>query len=42
MKYLVTACSIMKDDLLRFQTNGISFIFLEQSLHRAQLECYTN
>jgi len=24
----------MKDELLRFQTNGISFVFLEQSLHR--------
>jgi hypothetical protein len=34
MKYFVIACSIMKDELLRFQTNGISFVFLEQSLHR--------
>ncbi|MBM4340955.1 MAG: DUF1638 domain-containing protein [Deltaproteobacteria bacterium] len=34
MKYLVIACHIMKDEILRFQTNGISFIFLEQSLHR--------
>src|SRR4030066_306328 len=34
MKYLVIACNIMKDELLLFQTNGISFIFLEQSLHR--------
>jgi len=34
MKYLVIACSIMKDELLRFESNGISFIFLEQSLHR--------
>lgn len=34
MKYLVIACNIMKDDLLRFETNGISFVFLEQSLHR--------
>ena len=33
-KYLVIACNIMKDELLRFQTNGISFVFLEQSLHR--------
>jgi hypothetical protein len=33
-KYLVIACNIMKDELLRIQTNGISFIFLEQSLHR--------
>jgi hypothetical protein len=35
MKYLVIACNIMKDELLRFQTNGVSFVFLEQSLHRA-------
>jgi len=34
MKYLVIACSIMKDELLRFETEGISFFFLEQSLHR--------
>jgi hypothetical protein len=34
MKYLVIACNIMKDELLRFQGNGISFVFLEQSLHR--------
>jgi hypothetical protein len=34
MKYLVIACNIMKDELLLFQTNGISFVFLEQSLHR--------
>src|SRR4030042_43379 len=34
MKYLVIACSIMKNELLRFQTNGISFVLLEQSLHR--------
>ena len=34
MKYLVIACNIMKDELLRFQTDGISFVFLEQSLHR--------
>ncbi len=33
-KYLVIACNIMKNELLRFQTNGISFVFLEQSLHR--------
>ncbi len=33
-KYLVIACNIMKDELLRFQKNGISFVFLEQSLHR--------
>ena len=34
MKYLVIACNIMKDELLRFEGNGISFVFLEQSLHR--------
>lgn len=34
MKYLVIACNIMRDELLHFQTNGISFVFLEQSLHR--------
>lgn len=34
MKYLVIACNIMKDELLRFRTNGVSFVFLEQSLHR--------
>lgn len=34
MKYLVIACGIMKNELLRFQTNGISYVFLEQSLHR--------
>jgi hypothetical protein len=34
MKYLVIACNIMKDELLRFRANGISFVFLEQSLHR--------
>ena len=34
MKYLVIACNIMKDELLRLETNGISFVFLEQSLHR--------
>lgn len=34
MKYLVIACNIMKNELLRFQANGISFVFLEQSLHR--------
>ena len=34
MKYLVIACNIKKDELLRFQINGISFVFLEQSLHR--------
>jgi hypothetical protein len=34
MKYLVIACNIMKDELLRVERNGISFVFLEQSLHR--------
>ncbi len=34
MKYFVIACSIMKNEILRFQTNEISFVFLEQSLHR--------
>ena len=34
MKNLVITCSIMKDELLLFQTEGISFVFLEQSLHR--------
>jgi len=33
-KFLVIACNIMKDELLKFQREGISFIFLEQSLHR--------
>jgi len=33
-KYFVIACNIMRDELLRFQANGISFVFLEQSLHR--------
>jgi hypothetical protein len=33
-KFLVIACSIMKDELLKFQGEGISFVFLEQSLHR--------
>jgi hypothetical protein len=34
MKSLVITCSIMKDELLLFKKEGISFIFLEQSLHR--------
>jgi len=34
MKYLVIACNIMKDELLHFDSNGVSFVFLEQSLHR--------
>jgi len=33
-KYRVIACSIMKDELLHFQKEGVSFVFLEQSLHR--------
>ena len=33
-RYLVIACNIMNDELLRFQSNGVSFFFLEQSLHR--------
>lgn len=33
MKFIVIACNIMKEELLRFQINGISFVFLEQSLH---------
>jgi hypothetical protein len=33
-KYLVIGCNIMRDELLRFHTNGIFFVFLEQSLHR--------
>jgi len=34
MKLFVISCNIMKDELLQFEGNGISFIFLEQSLHR--------
>jgi hypothetical protein len=34
MQYLVISCNIMKDEILQFQGNGISFVFLEQSLHR--------
>ncbi|MBM4308707.1 MAG: DUF1638 domain-containing protein [Deltaproteobacteria bacterium] len=34
VKCLVIACGIMRDELLRFQAKGISFIFMEQSLHR--------
>ena len=33
MRYLVIACSIMKEEVNRFQADGISFVFLEQSLH---------
>ncbi len=34
MKTLIIACSIMKEELLHLQTEGVSFVFLEQSLHR--------
>jgi len=34
MKYLIIACNIMKEELLRVESDGISFVFLEQSLHR--------
>jgi hypothetical protein len=34
MRYLVITCSIMKEELLHFQSEKISFIFMEQSLHR--------
>jgi len=34
MKSLVITCSIMKDELLLFKTEGTSFVFLEQSFHR--------
>jgi hypothetical protein len=34
MKYLVIACNIMKDELLVVSSNHVSFVFLEQSLHR--------
>ncbi len=33
-KFRVIACSIMKDELLHFREEGVSFVFLEQSLHR--------
>jgi hypothetical protein len=33
MKHLVIACSTMKEEVNRFKADGISFIFLEQSLH---------
>jgi len=33
-KTLVIACSIMKEELLHVQPEGVSFVFLEQSLHR--------
>lgn len=34
MKYLVIACNIMKEELLQFQAEVNSFVFMEQSLHR--------
>lgn len=33
-KIRIIACSIMKDELLRLQKEGVTFAFLEQSLHR--------
>ena len=33
MEYLVIACSTMKEEVNRFQADGISFVFLGQSLH---------
>ena len=33
-KTLVIACAIMKEELLHLQTDGVSLVFLEQSLHR--------
>ena len=33
-KTLVIACAIMKEEMLHLQTDGISLVFLEQSLHR--------
>jgi hypothetical protein len=33
-KSLVIACSIMKEELTRVQNDGISIVYLEQSLHR--------
>jgi hypothetical protein len=34
MKCLLIVCGVMRDELLRFKTEGVSFIFMEQSLHR--------
>ena len=34
MKRLVIACSIMKEELLHCPAEDVSFVFLEQSLHR--------
>jgi len=33
-KTLVIACAIMKEEMLHLQTDGVSLVFLEQSLHR--------
>ncbi len=33
-KYLIIACSIMRDEVTHFQTDEVSLVFLEQSLHR--------
>jgi hypothetical protein len=33
MKLLVIACSVMKHELLEFESDDISFVFLEQGLH---------
>jgi hypothetical protein len=33
-KSLVISCNIMKEELTRVQTDGISVVYLEQSLHR--------
>jgi len=33
-RILVISCSIMKEELLQFRGEGVSFVFLEQSLHR--------
>ena len=33
MKYLVIACGVMKHELLKFESEEVSFSFLEQGLH---------
>ena len=33
-KSLIIACTIMKEELHHLQADGVSFVFLEQSLHR--------
>jgi hypothetical protein len=35
---LVIACSIMKEELTRVQTDGVAIVYLEQSLHRTPLK----